>query len=176
MKILAKIAGGIDEFNQLILRLVSWLALFMVLVQIFVVIMRYVFGTGSIQLQESIIYMHGILFMLAAAGTLLADDHVRVDIFYRSISRKKQAVVNLFGCLVFLIPFCLLIIYTAQDYVSLAWRVREGSRETGGIQAVYLLKTIIPVMAGLLFLQAISLLLKALNTLLGDDETKEKGG
>ncbi len=81
MKILTKIAGGIDEFNQLILRLVSWLALFMVLVQIFVVIMRYVFGTGSIQLQESIIYMHGILFMLAAAGTLLADDHVRVDIF-----------------------------------------------------------------------------------------------
>ncbi len=131
---------------------------------------------GSIQLQESIIYMHGILFMLAAAGTLLADDHVRVDIFYRSMGPKKQAAVNFFGCLVFLIPFCLLILYTAQDYVSLAWRVREGSRETGGIQAVYLLKTVIPIMAGLLLLQAVSVLLKAVNTLMSGDATKEKGG
>ncbi|MGC6511608.1 MAG: TRAP transporter small permease subunit [Parvibaculales bacterium] len=171
MRNLLKISAGIDEFNTLVLRLVAWLSLGMVLVQIFVVILRYVFGTGSIQIQESIIYMHAMLFMLAAAGTYLADEHVRVDVFYRSMTPQRQAMVNLFGCLFFLLPFCFLIIYSAYDYVALSWRVKEGSRETGGIQAIYLLKTVIPLMAGLLMLQGISQTIKAFATVLDKEES-----
>ncbi|MGC6472189.1 MAG: TRAP transporter small permease subunit [Parvibaculales bacterium] len=170
MRSLLKISAGIDEFNALILNLVAWLSLGMVLIQIFVVILRYVFGTGSIQIQESIIYMHAMLFMLAAAGTYLADEHVRVDIFYRSMPPRRQAMVNFFGCLFFLLPFCFLIMYSAYDYVALSWRVREGSRETGGIQAIYLLKTVIPVMAGLLMLQGFSQTIKSLDKMLGRGE------
>lgn len=166
------LSSQIDEFNNLVTRLSAWLSLGMVLVQLFVVVMRYVFGTGSIQLQESIIYMHGILFMLAAGGTLLADEHVRVDIFYRGASVKKQAWVNLFGCAVFLIPFGVLIIYTSWNYVSISWSVQEGSRETGGIQAIYLLKAIIPLMASLLIAQGVSQIIKAVNTISGGEEER----
>ena len=165
MRNLHKISANIDEFNALIMRLVAWLSLGMVMMQIFVVVLRYVFGTGSIQIQESIIYMHAILFMLAASGTYLADEHVRVDIFYRSMNPRRQAMVNLFGCLFFLLPFCFLIIYSAHDYVALSWRVKEGSRETGGIQAIYLLKTVIPLMGGLLMLQGVSQIIKSLGIL-----------
>lgn len=161
MNTLKKFAALIDELNALILRLAAWLTIFMVLVQFFVVIMRYAFGTGSVQLQESIIYMHGVLFMIAAAGTLLADAHVRVDIFYRQLTERKKAWVNLFGIFLFLLPFCFLIIYTAWDYVANSWQTLEGSRETSGIQAVYLLKTIIPLTALLLGLQGCSQAIKA---------------
>ena len=90
----------------------------MVLVQFFVVVMRYVFGTGSIQFQEIILYMHGILFMVAAAGTLLTNDHVRVDIIYSNLSPRKQAAVELIGCILFLLPFCGLVLYTSWNYVG----------------------------------------------------------
>ncbi len=171
MQQLMKISAAIDELNTLILKLVAWLSLGMVLVQIFVVIMRYVFGTGSVQIQESIIYMHAMLFMLASAGTLLADEHVRVDIFYCAMSQRHQAMVNLFGCLVFLIPFCVLIIYASQNYIALSWRVKEGSPENGGIQAIYLLKTIIPIMAGLLILQGVSQSFKSMHQIFGKEES-----
>lgn len=165
MKKLLKLSSQIDELNTLVTQSCSWLALGMVLLQLFVVVMRYVFGTGSVQLQESILYMHGILFMVAAGGTLLADEHVRVDIFYRGLTLKKKAWINIIGHTIFLIPFGLLIIYTSWNYVSISWSVREGSYETGGLQAVYLLKTIIPLMAGLLVAQGVSQIIKAVNNL-----------
>jgi TRAP-type mannitol/chloroaromatic compound transport system permease small subunit len=90
MGFLRHLSAFIDGLNKQILSLASWLCLFMVLVQFFVVVMRYVFGTGSIQFQEIILYMHGILFMVAAGGTLLTNDHVRVDIIYNNL-RPAQA-------------------------------------------------------------------------------------
>lgn len=167
MQKLLKFSSQIDDVNSLITRLCSWLTLAMVLLQLFVVIMRYVFGAGSIQMQESITYMHAMLFMLAAGGTLLIDGHVRVDIFYREAAPKRKALIDLLGCCVFLIPFGVLIIYTSWNYVSLSWRVQEGSRETGGLQAVYLLKAVIPLMASLLIAQAVSQIIKAANILRG---------
>ena len=97
----------------------------MVLVQFFVVVMRYVFGTGSIQFQEIILYMHGILFMVAAGGTLLTNDHVRVDIIYNNLSPRKQATIEFIGCILFLLPFCGLVLYTSWNYVGQSWHIAE---------------------------------------------------
>ncbi len=167
MSTLARFAGFIDRANDVIGRGVSWLALFMVLVQFILVIMRYVFGVGSILVQESLIYAHGALFMLAAGYTLLADGHVRVDVFYRGATPRRKAMVDLCGVLFLLLPVCYLLWDAAWPYVAESWKVREGSRETSGIQGVYLLKTVILVFVGLVALQGISMAIKSLLVLSG---------
>ena len=97
----------LKSINEYIGRYISLLIILMVLVQIFIVISRYIFGLGFIKLQELMIYMHGILFTLAAGYTLLHDEHVRVDSFYRESSIRFKSVVNFFGTLTFLLPFIL---------------------------------------------------------------------
>jgi len=164
---LQRIASILDGFSNRLGQAVSWIVLLMVLIQFAVVIMRYVFGVGSIWMQESIIYMHSLVFMLAAGYTLLHDEHVRVDIFYREASPKYKAAVNLAGTILFLWPMCWLIWDAAYPYVSLSWTIREGSPETSGIPAVYLLKSVILAFAVLVALQGVSLAIHAIRALLG---------
>jgi TRAP-type mannitol/chloroaromatic compound transport system permease small subunit len=169
---LISVAKAIDSLNQRLGSWVAWLALIMVLVQFVVVLMRYVFGMGSIAMQESIIYMHGILFMVGAGYTLLHDGHVRVDIFYREATPKHKAKVDIFGVLAFLLPVCILIWIYSWPYVVSAWEVYEGSKETSGIQAVFLLKTIVLVFCVLVALQGISMLIHSLAVLLEKEPPK----
>jgi len=153
---------AIDRFNDGLGRLVSWLALFMVLVQFVLVIMRYVFGIGSVMTQESLIYAHGTLFLMAAGYTLLKGGHVRVDIFYREARPKAKATVDLVGTLVLLLPFCYLIWYAAFPYVMASWRVLEGSKETSGLPGIFLLKSVILAFVVVLALQGVATVLKSL--------------
>ena len=90
--------------------------------------MRYGFGQGSIGAQESVLYLHATLFMLGAAPTLLADKHVRVDVFYRSMSERKKTWVNTIGHTAFTLPLCALIFFGSYDYVAESWHILEGSR------------------------------------------------
>ena len=170
---LARLSALIDGLNHRIGLAAAWLALAMVLVQFTVVVMRYVFGVGSIMMQEAIIYMHGVLFMMAAADTLLQDEHVRVDIFYARASTARKALVNLLGCALLVLPFCILLFSVSLDYVSISWSVREGSRETSGIPGVYLLKSVILVFAVQMGLQAVSGLIKSGLTLTGKEVRHE---
>ena len=153
--------------NRHVGRWVSWLATIMVLVQFGVVMLRYLFGYGSIFMQESIFYMHALLFILGAGYTLSQDGHVRVDIFYQSANEKYRAKVNLFGVLVFLLPFCLTLAYVTIPYASQSWAVLEGSKETSGIPAVYLLKRSIFLFCGFLIIQGIALAASSVLTLMG---------
>ncbi len=139
----------------------------MVIVQFMVVVLRYVFGVGSIFMQESVVYMHGIMFMLGAAYTLLHEGHVRIDIFYREASERRKALVNLIGAPLLLLPICAVIFRYSWPYVASSWRVFEGSKETSGIQGVFLLKSIVLVFAVMLALQGISLAVHALLVLTG---------
>ncbi len=164
----------IDELNERVGRAVSWLALLMVLVQIIVVVQRYVFGIGSIWMQESIVYMHGFLFMLAAGYTLLHNGHVRVDVFYREATPRRKAMTDLFGSLFFLLPMCVSIIWLAWPYVSNSWAILEGSKETSGIHGVYLLKSVIIVFAVLVALQGISMAAHAIRILTGDEAPSDE--
>ena len=155
------LADHIDRVNQIIGRGAMWLSVAMVLVQFIVVIMRYAFGIGSILMQEAIVYMHAVLFMMAAADTLLAEAHVRVDIFYARLPAARKAAIDLFGNALLVLPFCVLLFLVSIDYVRLSWSVLEGSRETSGIQAVFLLKSVILVFAVQLALQAVSGMIRA---------------
>jgi TRAP-type mannitol/chloroaromatic compound transport system permease small subunit len=152
------LARAIDRLNETIGVSVAWLALLVVLVEFTVVLMRYVFGIGSVKLQESIVYMHAIVFMVAAGYTLLHNGHVRCDIFYAAAPPRRQAIIDLIGVALFLLPTCALIAWAAWPYVVQAWAVREGSPEGSlGIPGVYLLKSIILVFAGLVALQGVAL-------------------
>ena len=168
MRFLLLIARAIDRANERIGVTVAWLALFTVLIEFTVVLLRYVFGVGSVKMQESIVYLHATVFMVAAGYTLLHNGHVRCDIFYAEASPRRRAAIDLIGVFIFLLPVCGLIAWVAWPYVAAAWAVREGSQEGSlGIPGVYLLKSIILVFTALLALQGVSLALHSALRLAG---------
>ena len=157
------IGAYIDRFSEATGRTASWLTLAMVLVTFVIVVMRYVFDTGLIWLQESLTWMHAAVFMLGAAYTLQQEEHVRVDIFYRKMSEQQRAWVNLLGVLVFIFPLCAFFVYESIDYVAASWSLREVSRNSGGLSypAVPLLKSVLVIMPVAVALQGLALLLRA---------------
>ena len=167
MNNLGAVARAIDAVNERIGRGVAWFALIMVLLQFTVVVMRYVFGLGSIFMQEGVIYLHAALFLVGAGYTLLHGGHVRVDIFYRDAAPRRKALVNLLGTLLFLLPVCAVIGWASLPYVAQSWDVLEGSRETSGIPAVFVLKSFILLFVVLIALQGISLILHSILILAG---------
>ncbi len=148
-------SGGRNRFWQR--GEIYWLTLLMVLVQSLIVLLRYVFGEGMIALQEAMLYMHGMLFLLAAGYTLLADGHVRVDLIYREARPRTKAWIDLAGALLLLIPVMAVIFWLAWPYVIGSWMVLEGSRETSGLPAVFLLKTCILLFALMMWVQGIGM-------------------
>src|SRR4249920_3807499 len=158
---LMRAALAVDLLIAVIGRTVIWLSLLLVLLQFTVVLLRYVFGIGSIWLSESVIYTHATLFLLAAAWTLQQNGHARVDVFYADASARNKAVVDLLGALLLLLPFMAAIIWYALPYVARSWSILEHSRETSGLPFVYLLKTLIPLFAFLMALQGLSQAIRA---------------
>jgi len=169
-QVMRSIADNIDRLNGWLGETVSWLTLAMVVVTFVIVVLRYVFQLYWVWLQESVVYMHALVFMMGAAYTFRDNEHVRVDIFYRGFSVRGQAVVNLLGGVILLLPMVLFLFWVSGEYVLDSWALGESSREAGGLPLVYIMKTYIPLMAGLLFLQGISSILHSLLTLgLGKD-------
>ena len=164
---LQTIATLLDRFAEATGRIIAWLTLGMVLVTFTVVVLRYLFQTGSIALQESVTYMHASVFMLGAAYTLKHDAHVRVDIVYQKVTPRTRAWIDLLGTLLLLFPVCLFMLFSSLEYVGTSWSLQEGSREAGGLDGVFLLKTAIPVMAVLLLMQGCSIVLHKLLLLTG---------
>jgi TRAP-type mannitol/chloroaromatic compound transport system permease small subunit len=162
---LAALADRIDRLIAAVGRTVAWLALCVVLVQFAVVMLRYVFGIGSIRLSESVLYGHATLFMLASAWTLQVNGHVRVDVFYADAAPRSKALVDLLGALLLLLPFVAVIAWFALPYAARSWALLERSRETSGLPFVYLLKTLIPLFALLLGLQGVSQAIRAARVL-----------
>jgi len=161
------IAHAIDTVNHLLGRTCAWLTLFLVLGTTVVVVLRYGFGIGATALQEAVLYGHALVFMGAAAWTMQRNAHVRVDIFYQQFGGRRQALVEIMGNLLFLLPFCLFLGWASWDYVSNAWATHEGSSESGGLKFVYLQKSIILLLVVSLTLQGVSNLIKAAYVIAG---------
>jgi TRAP-type mannitol/chloroaromatic compound transport system permease small subunit len=160
----------INRFSDITGRFVSWFVLAIVIITFVVVVMRYVFNTGSVFLQELITYFHNYVIMLGAAYALLKGAHVRVDIFYRPMSNKKKAWIDIFGFLFLLLPTCLFIFIIAWEYVALSWQIFEGSQEAGGVNARYLFKTTILLMPILMIVQGLAESMKSLLTIAGYED------
>lgn len=150
----------LESISTLIGRSISYLLLAMMLIMVAIVVMRYLFNEGSIALQESVTYFHVAVFVFGMGYTLQENAHVRVDIFYHKMSEKNQALVNIFGSLFLLVPFCLFSLWVSFPYVQRSWILAEKSADAGGIPAVYLLKSLLIVLALVLLFQALIELLK----------------
>ena len=156
-----QLADRIDRLTGAVGRAVAWLVVAMVLLQFAVVIMRYGLGIGSIWLQESILYAHAALFLLAAAWTLRDDGHVRIDVFYADASPRTKAWVNLLGALLLLLPFMAVLAWYAWPYVVRSWAIYERSQEVSGLPFVYLLKSLLLLFALLMALQGVAQAIRA---------------
>ena len=158
---------AVDRLNEVIGRVVSWLTLVMVLVTFASVVLRYGFSLGWIWLQESYIWLHGIVFMLGAGYTLLHDGHVRVDLIYRGAGPRYKAWVDLCGVLFLLLPMVVVVAWFSWSYVIDSWIYLEGSPSPGGLPGLFLLKTVLLVFCTLVGLQGLALAGRSLLVLRG---------
>lgn len=167
-----RLARRIDGFSEWTGRGIAWLTLAMVLLQFLVVLLRYGFNAGFIAMQESITYLHALVFMLGAAYTLKHEGHVRVDIFYRGMGERGRAWVDLLGTLLLLVPTFVFLIAVSWTTVFNSWALLEGSPEAGGLPLVFALKTVLLVMPVLMLVQSVSMVARTLLTLSGHDRSR----
>lgn len=158
---------GIDAVQRRLGHGLAWLVLLIALAQFSVVVLRDVFETGLVWQQVNIRYLNGVFCLMGLGYALLCDAHVRVDVFYRSASMRRKAWIDLAGVALFVLPFCVLIVWASRDYVLSAWAVREGSSEAAGVPLVFLYKSTLWAGAAALFAQGVSLAAKATLFLMG---------
>lgn len=154
-------------------QLIAWLTLLMVFTTFTIVLLRYGFGLGWIAMQESVVYMHALVFLIGIPYTLKHDGHVRVDIFYGKMSARNKAWVNFLGTALLLIPVAVFIAWISWDYIIASWEMGEESGEAGGLPGVYLLKSCILLMTLLLLIQGTSQLLYNLAVLFSRQEGEQ---
>jgi len=175
MRFLKSYIRVVDSLNEKIGVFVSWLTSALVLVVCYDVFTRYFLKESSVGIQELEWHIFAIVFLIGAGYTLKYDRHVRVDVLYMKFSRKGKAWVNFFGSLIFLIPFCLLGIWSAKIFVINSFIIRESSPDPGGLPARYLLKAVIPIGFLLLMLQGFALAFRSLMELLGEEPIDGSG-
>ena len=173
---LNRLINTIDRITNIVGTVVSWLTIMMVAAVVIVVITRYFLQVGSIALQESVTYLHAMIFLLGIAYTLKHGGHVRVDIFYRQFSLRRKALVDFCGGVFFLIPVSILIFYSSWDYVLASWAIGETSAENNGLPFIYLLKTLMILMPATLLLQGVAEILKSLLVLINQPNNGESCG
>ena len=115
----------------------------MTILMIVIIVARYFFGVGLTGLQELVMYIHALIFLGCAGYVHYKNEHVRVDIFYRESSNLYKKNINYFLSLVFLIPVCFIIGYYSIELIEMSWKIKEVSTEAGGLNYVYLQKTLI---------------------------------
>ena len=160
-----------DSLIERLGNVLSVLMIALVCVVIVVVIGRYFFDIGSIALQELTTYLHATIFMLGISYTLKYEGHVRVDIFYRNFSEKKQALINVIGGFMFVFPISIFIGWSSWEYVLASWSIMETSIENNGLPFVYLLKTVMLIMPFLLVIQGLITVAKNLLVFYGSSLT-----
>ncbi len=168
------VQSAIDAINYWIGRGAAWLSVLLVTVVFANVVMRYLFHTSFVFMQEFEWHVFAALFLLAGGYTLLKDGHVRVDIIYQRLGWRGRAWINLLGVLLFLLPGCYLVMATSFSFVLSSFHMGEGSPDPGGIPLRYLVKSLIPLGFGLLAMQGVSLAISSLLTICGQERTVKR--
>lgn len=163
----------IDGLNRKLASLISWFTLLMALLTLTIVILRYGFNLGWIALQESVMYLHAMVFMLGAAHALRLNEHVRVDIFYRTFSARRKALVDLFGSLFLLMPVTIFLAVISWRYVADSWRLMEASQAAGGLPLVFVLKSFILLFCLTMLLQGVAEAIRQVLLLAEKDATTQ---
>lgn len=170
MQAIALFVIAVGRLNALVGKTFAWLTLAAVLVCFTVVVQRYLLSTTQLWMQDLYVWLNGAMFMAVAGYTLLIDGHVRVDILYRPASRRRKAIMDLVGVLLFLLPFCVVVWLWGFEYVQRAWMLREGSANPGGMPGLFILKGFILVFVVLVGLQGIAMALRSVLVLKGQED------
>ena len=161
-QVLLSLSKFIDQLNNKIGKSTAWLTTVLMILICVDVVLRYLFSNTKTWVIELEWHIFGIIFLLGAAYTLLHDKHVRVDLFYEKFSTRKKAWVNIVGMLIFLVPWCIVVIYYGYDYALNAFSFNEGSSQPNGLPARYIIKSFIAIGFVLLLLQGFSEVIKNL--------------
>ncbi len=172
---LTKAERAINRFSD-ILGSVSAILFVLMLVNVFIdVVMRYAFNDVSIAMQEMEWHLFAAMFMLGVPYTLRAEGHVRVDLIFERISAKSQAWIDILGCLILLLPFCLLVGYYGIDFAKEAYSLGETSGDPGGLSNRWIIKAVIPFAFFSTAIAGLGLLLTRINELRGIKHEHNKG-
>jgi TRAP-type mannitol/chloroaromatic compound transport system permease small subunit len=155
----------VDKLNTKLGSIISWITVLLVLVVCYDVFTRYFLNISSVAVQELEWHLFAALFLMGAAHTLKNDGHVRVDLFYSKLKPKGKAAINIIGTVLFLIPFCLLVIFSSKNFVLNSFNLKEISPDPGGLPARYILKAVLPVSFFFVLIQSLSLLFKSILTI-----------
>ena len=155
----------LEKFNKILGYVCGSFAILMVINVLLVVILRYIFSISFIWMQETYVWLHASIFMIGSGYAYLTNDHVRIDVFYRTKSDKYRAWVDLLGNIFLLLPFLYIIWKFSYPFVERSWKINEVSREVGGLPMLYLLKTTILIFVISLLLQSIASIIKSTKTL-----------
>ena len=150
----------IDKVIDNIAKILTYLLVSMIILVFITVIIRYVLNISYVALQELVMYFHALIFMFGVSYALKEKSHVKIDIIYNSLSKKNQYFISMLGTIIFIIPTSLFITYSSIDMVTQSWSLLEGSSEAGGLDLVFILKSVIPITGVLIFLQALSDIIK----------------
>jgi TRAP-type mannitol/chloroaromatic compound transport system permease small subunit len=170
MQAIARTVRAISALNAALGAIFSYFSLGIVLVCFTVVVLRYVFRIGSVALQDLYVWMNGMMFMGIAGYALLKDAHVRVDVLYRGARTRTKALVDMFGTVVFVLPFVAALVFWTWPYVHRSWGLMEGSANTGGLPGLFVLKSFILVFAAVIGLQALAMFLRGVLVLGGRED------
>ena len=150
----------IDKVIDNIAKILTYLLVSMIILVFITVIIRYMLNISYVALQELVMYFHALIFMFGVSYALKEKSHVKIDIIYNSLSKKNQYFISMLGTIIFIIPTSLFIVYSSMDMVTQSWSLLEGSSEAGGLDLVFILKSVIPIAGFLIFLQALSDIIK----------------
>ena len=150
----------IDKLTDNIANGLLYILIVLIVLVFSTVFFRYVFNMSYIIIQEIIMYLHALIFMFGISYALKENSHVKIDILYNSLNKRTQRVISIAGLVSFILPTALFIIYISIDMVTQSWMILEGSSEAGGLNLVFILKSLIPISGVLVFLQGISELIK----------------
>lgn len=171
MEMLRRLSRGVDALNERIGGAIRWLALVMVLLGAYNAVARYLtrytgLSLASNAFTEAQWYLFSLIFLLGAAYGLRHDVHVRVDVLFERLTPRARAWVDLAGTVLFLLPFCVLMLWVSWPAVRNSWLIRETSPDPGGL-ARYPIKAAILAGFVLLLLQGLSQLVKQVDLLRG---------
>ena len=150
----------IDKLTDNIANGLLYILIALILLVFSTVFFRYVFNMSYIIIQEIIMYLHALIFMFGISYALKENSHVKIDVLYNTLNKRIQRVISIAGLVSFILPTALFIIYISIDMVTQSWVILEGSSEAGGLNLVFILKSLIPISGVLIFLQGISELIK----------------
>jgi TRAP-type mannitol/chloroaromatic compound transport system permease small subunit len=148
-------------------RMSAWIWLLLMLIIVLNVVMRYFFGLGRIEFEEIQWHLYALGFLIGLSYSYVSDSHIRVDVVRSKLSDQTQAWIELYGTLLLLLPFVVLVLFSAWPFVAYSYSTSEVSEAPGGLGYRWMIKGVLGISFVLLLVAIISRLSRIWSFLFG---------